>query len=55
MPFWGTKGNLAAHSRLSSRGFVFKVRPLIPREREAGMAAMSGRMHPRVPLDQCPA
>ena len=32
-----------------------KVRPLIPCEREVGMAVVSGRMRPRVPLDRCPA
>ena len=32
-----------------------KVRPLIHSDREAGMAAVSGRMSPRLPLDRCPA
>ena len=32
-----------------------KVRPLLHSEREVVMAAVSGRMSPRLPLDRCPA
>ena len=52
-----TRGRPAgAHSSLALGTLLAKLQvpPLIPREREVGMAVLSGRMSPRVPLDRCP-